>query len=706
MIPTQENLPPLPRLREDLRLLPGPAARDGSPTWTIHDPVRGRYHRLSWLAFEMLARWRCGTAQALCERVAAETPLSPGIREVEELVNFLRANALVDMGAADRETWMRQAEGMRQHWSKWLLHNYLFFRIPLVRPERFLAASWPVVRPLFSRTAAILLPLLAALALVLVARQWDAFRTTFTRFANLEGLAYMGLALAASKVMHEMGHAYTAHRFGCRVPTMGVAFLVLWPVLYTDTSDAWRLTDRRHRLAIGAAGMAAELCVGVLAALLWVFLDEGPVRSAAFFLATAGWTTSLAVNLNPFMRFDGYYLLGDWLDEPNLQPRAFALGRWALRELLFALGDPPPEALPGRRRRLLVAYAWATWAYRLVLFLGIALLVYHFFIKLVGILLFAIEIGWFVAKPVTAEMRVWWQRRHELRRSRRSLGAVGGVLLALAALFVPWRSSVSLPAVIEAERSFELRAPEPARVAAVLVVPGHTVTAGQPLMVLEAPDLGLQLDLVRQRIALNRLTLARAVTDSEARSSVPLLMADLDKLMAEEAGYVARQERMTLTSTVDGEVADLLPGLRPGLWVDRRLPLLRVVGRSTARIIAYAGQGDLPRLGQGADARFYPDDALGRVRLGQVARVDTANRPVLDHPMLASDQGGGIAVRRDGERRLRPERSIYRVLVTVDDGVAPTEMRRGTLHVRAQPESLALRLWQAIARVLIRESGF
>ncbi len=156
MIPTQESLPQLPRLREDLRLLPGPAARDGSPTWTIHDPVRGRYHRLSWLAFEMLARWRCGTAQALCERVAAETPLSPGIGEVEELASFLRANALVDMGAADRETWMRQAEGMRQHWSKWLLHNYLFFRVPLVRPERFLAASWPVVRPLFSRTAAIL----------------------------------------------------------------------------------------------------------------------------------------------------------------------------------------------------------------------------------------------------------------------------------------------------------------------------------------------------------------------------------------------------------------------------------------------------------------------------------------------------------------------------------------------------------------------
>ncbi|SOD90769.1 site-2 protease family protein [Caenispirillum bisanense] len=699
---------PLPPLRDDLRLLPGPTARDGSPTWTIHDPVRNRYHRLGWAAFEMLARWPAGTGAAVCARVAAETTLAPGKAELEQLLRFLRANALVDMGsAADRGQWTRQAEAMRQRWSSWLLHNYLFFRIPLVRPDGFLRRTWPLVRPLFSPAAGWIMALLALVAVYLVARRWDAFVHTFTQFASLQGLAWMGVALVVTKILHELGHAYTAHRYGCRVPTMGVAFMVLWPVLYTDTSDGWTLTERRKRLAIGAAGVTVELCVAVLATFVWALTDDGPLRSAAFFLATAGWTASLAINLNPFMRFDGYYLLADWLDEPNLQPRAFALGRWRLRELLFGLGDPPPEALPRGRRRLLVVYAWATWLYRLVLFLGIALLVYHFFIKVVGILLFAVEIGWFILRPVASEVKVWWQRRGDLRPTPNVFATLGLLALLAAVLVVPWRTAVPLPAVYEAARSHEVHAPEPAQVAQVLVAPGQAVRAGEPLVVLTQPHVDFQLALARLRVAVTQMTLDRAVTDEDRRADVPLLTADLQTQMAEEAGLVARQGRMTLTAAVDGVAADLLPGLRPGLWVEPTTVLLRVVGREDGRIVAYAGQDDLPHLQAGAAARFHPDDALAPALDGAVAAVETVNRPVLDHAMLSADQGGPIAARPDAERRLTPERSVYRVTITPAEGAtAPDQVRRGTVRVEGRPESLAVRLWRAVAGVLIRESGF
>lgn len=698
---------PLPPLRDDLRLLPGPRARDGSPTWTIHDPVRNRYHRIGWTAFEMLARWDAGTGAALCARLGAETVLSAGAAEVEQMVRFLRANALVDMSSpADRSMWLRQAEAMRQHWSRWLLHNYLFFRIPLVRPDPFLRRAWPFVRPLFSPLAAWLMVLLAVGGVYMVARRWDAFLHTFTQFANLEGLAWMGVALVVTKILHELGHAFTAHRYGLRVPTMGVAFMVLWPVLYTDTSDGWRLTARRHRLAIAAAGVSVELGVAVLATFVWAFADDGPLRSAAFFLATAGWTASLAINLNPFMRFDGYYLLADWLDEPNLQPRAFALGRWALREILFGLGDPPPEALPKGRRRLLIAYAWATWIYRLILFLGIALLVYHFFIKVVGILLFAVEIGWFILKPVATEAKVWWERRKDLRLNVNMIGSLGALALLVAAVVVPWRTTVPLPAVLEAARSHEVHAPEPARVAQVLVQPGDMVKAGQPLAVLEAPDLDFQLRLTRLRVEVTQLTLDRAVTDDTMRGEVPLLTADLQKLMAEEAGFAARRNRMTVTAAVDGVATDMLPGLREGLWVDPKTVLLRVVGRGDGRIVAYAGQDDLPLLHADAPARFHPDDALAPALAARVVAVESVNRPVLDHAVLASDQGGGIAVRHDGQHRLKPERSVYRVVLALEDAAAPIQLRRGTARVEGRPESLAVRLWRTVIGVLIRESAF
>src|SRR3569833_2826403 len=119
-----------------------------------------------------------------------------------------------------------------------------------------------------------------------------------------------------------------AKRYGCRVPTMGVAFLVLFPVAYTDVNDEWRLRERRQRLAVGADGMLTELAVAAWATLARVMLPEGELRNTTFVLATFTWISSIAIITSPFMRFDCFFLLSDWLDFPNLHQRAFALGRW------------------------------------------------------------------------------------------------------------------------------------------------------------------------------------------------------------------------------------------------------------------------------------------------------------------------------------------------------------------------------------------
>ena len=130
----------------------------------------------------------------------------------------------------------------------------------------------------------------------------------------------------------------------------------------------------------------------------------------AFLLATTTWVSTLAINASPFMRFDGYFLLSDFLQMPNLHSRAFALARWDMREKLFKLGEPPPESFSDTKRLGLILFAWATWIYRLVLFLGIAALVYHFFIKALGIMLFLVEIVWFIAKPLWSEISEWYSR--------------------------------------------------------------------------------------------------------------------------------------------------------------------------------------------------------------------------------------------------------------------------------------------------------
>ena len=344
--------------------------------------------------------------------------------------------------------------------------------------------------------------LISVLGLYLTSRQWDVFATTFLDFFSIEGAALFAVSLAGIKVLHELGHAYTATRWGVRVNTMGVAFMLMMPILYTDVTDAWRLRSRRARLQIAAAGMTVELALAGIATFLWAFLPDGPARSVAFVVATTSWILSLAVNLNPFMRFDGYYLLADAWRMENLQPRAFALARWWLRETLFGFGIEPPEQLPRGKRRLVIAYGIGVWIYRLVLFLGIALIVYHMFFKVLGVILFAVEIIWLILMPVLREIAEWIKMRKRIVRAPRAAVTAGIVVVLVTLFFLPWSSTVRVPAVALPEKDFALYPPRPARIVSLNLEDGAHVAAGASLAVLHSPNLDHEITKARLNIAL------------------------------------------------------------------------------------------------------------------------------------------------------------------------------------------------------------
>jgi len=316
----------LPLLREELQIIPGSPLAGGAPSWMIYDPVQSKYYQVSIEVFNLLSHWSVGTISRLIETCRRHLGRVVEEQEVLDTMHFLTANSLTrDSASGSYQDYAEQKQRSRKTLLSWMAHNYLFFRIPLAKPSRFLQRSLPLVEGLFSRSTGILIALLSIFALILVSRQWEVFTGQFSHLFNTTGLAVYFTCLIIVKVLHELGHAYTAARYGVRVSSMGIAFLVMIPVLYTDTTDAWRLKSSRQRAWIDAAGMIVELAVAGLATLLWVFLEDGPVRSAVFALATTGWVVSLLVNLNPFMRFDGYYLLADSLGIPNLQPSVSVL---------------------------------------------------------------------------------------------------------------------------------------------------------------------------------------------------------------------------------------------------------------------------------------------------------------------------------------------------------------------------------------------
>lgn len=696
----------LPSLREELSLHPGPRTPDGAPTWTLHDPAAHRFYRIGWAELEMLSRWQRGDAAAVAAAVAAETTIAATPGQVEGFARFLWAQGLLQAHGDEALGRLKAvAAAHRPHWLLWLLKTYLSIRLPLVRPDRFLVATLPLVNRLYTPAFLALTVLAALLGGHLALRQWDAFRTTFLHFFSLEGAVLSAVALTGAKVLHELGHAYTARRLGCRVPSMGVVFLVLWPVLYTDVSEAWKLASRRQRLAIGAAGLGAELMLAAYATLAWSFLPDGPLRSAVFLLASSTWLLTLAVNLNPLMRFDGYFLLSDWLDVPNLQDRAFALARWRLREALFGLGDPPPEAFPPRTRRILLAYAYATWVYRFFLFLGIALLVYHVFFKLLGLFLMAVEIGWFIVKPIVAELSEWGRRRGRIRAARHAL--LAGLLAgALAAVLVPWRGTVSAPAVLKAAQQTQLFVPKSARLAAMPARPGVPVARGDVLFRFESPDLANDLAQARRKVETLR---ERTQVQSLSRDLIEHTQTtwrELEAAQTEAAGLEAEAARLTVVAPADGVVVDVADPLAAGEWLRENVRLATLIDPSSALVEAYVPEADLNRVAVGAAARFLPDD-LGRGRVpATVVSIAPASSRTLPEPALASVHGGAVPVHEGRDKALVPEAPVYRVLLRpVEPLAAPARVERGTVLLEGASESLATQFWRTAVGVLIRESG-
>jgi len=696
----------LPPLRDDLSLHPGPRQPDGSPSWTLHDPAANRFYQLGWAAFEIVSRWRLGDAAAIVAAIRARTTLDLAANDIDAVASFLARHGLLRAFTPEHtDRLARIARARKPGKAMWLLKHYLFIRVPLLRPEPLLRRLAPAFALACSTRFAAAVALAALIALFLVAQRWDAFTHTFAAYAGLPGLVGIGAALGFAKVLHEFGHALTARRFGCRVPTMGVAFLVMLPVLYTDTSDAWKLPARRQRLAIGAAGMAAELVLAVLATLLWSVLPDGPLRAGAFLLATTTWLATLAINACPFMRFDGYFLLSDFLDLPNLHERSFALGRVWLRRALFGVDDAAPEHFAPTRRRFLVGFALATWLYRGLLFLSIALLVYHLFFKALGLLMLAVELGWFLARPLWSELAVWWARRAELRWNRATRRTAVALALLAAALLLPWQRNVNAPALLGAHETQGVYAPAPAEVVAVSARDGDWVAAGQRLARLRSPELDAELARARVREAALRWQVEQQPFDARLLAGGEALHKQWEAAREQLDGLGRLAAQLDVTAPLAGRIVDASEALRPGTAIASGERLLDITAPGARRGEAFVNEAALARLAPGAEVVFIADRAEAPAVHCRLGAIDRFRLAALDAPALASSFGGPIPTQRTRDA-LVPTEPLFRLRFDgCDDASLPLREASGTARVAGESRSVVGGWWRALWAAVQREAA-
>lgn len=692
----------VPLLREELRLIAASNNPDGSPAWMIQDPINNKFYRIGWLDFELLLRWQLIDINSITDDINNETTLDADADNVVELIEFLSQNKLLQSNTSEAvNRLITEKNQQKRSMFNWLVHHYLFFRIPLIKPQAMLAKLLPYFRWLFSPITAFAVLAITLTGLFLVARQWDTFSTTFIEQLTIAGFLSYGVALMCTKFLHEFGHAITATRYGVRVGHMGIAMLVMFPMPYTDTSESWKLSNNKQRLHIAAAGIITELCLAGIATLAWSLSPDGAVKSALFFLATSSWLLTLAVNASPFMRFDGYFILSDLLDFPNLHERSGAMAKTWLRRTVLGVSDAWPEDFSPKKRRALIVFSSITWLYRMTVFLGIAWLVYYLFFKVLGIILFLVEISWFVVMPIWRELTVWAKRRSEIKLNRIILCII--LLAALIAIgIIPWQTSVKGTGWIHASNQHIIYTPTAGKLVA-MAAQGQ-VKQGQQLFALNSPDIALEA-LKSQGLAQSREAELRSLSgqeDGESRRAT--LENQQAKFNAEVKLYNDELSRMDLTAPFAGVLQEIDDSLSIGSWVHPKNAIAVLIDPQSWVIDMMVEEADINRVKLGDAATIYLHDGSFNKLKGKVVAIDTAKLNALPHPMLDAQHGGSIAT-LPGDKGI-PTQGFYKVRVNFQQQPKLTKTALANVKIETQAKAWLPIVFERVAALFVRESGF
>ena len=698
----------IPYLRQDLEIFRGNSREDGSPAWLLYDAVRNKYFTVGLTAFRLIKNWRGGEDIQNFEKKINSQGIETTGDEIKSFIGFLQQNNLIIQPQGQGVPYlMQQKNSLKKSWIMNLIHSYLFFKIPLFTPDEWLGRTFSKVKFLGSKKIRNIIYILGFIGLFLVIQQFENFAKTFLYFFSFKGLMIYFITLVFVKCLHELGHAYIAKYHGCRVSAIGIAFLVFFPFLYTDTTDAWRLRNHKDRLLINFAGILTELHLALIATFIWGILPEGGLKSAAFFIATTSWISSIAINVSPFMRFDGYYVFSDWLKAENLQPRSFALAKWKVRETLFGFNHKPPEEINPSRRWTFIIYAWSTWVYRFFLFIGIALLVYYFAFKVLGIILFAIEIYWFIMLPIIKEMKQWWMMRSEMKLNKQTFRTVCILIITLMVLFLPWKSSMKIPAVYISEKYSKIYSPYPAKIKSVFITKDQEVEAGQNLIELYSPGLDQEINSIRRKILLTKTKINRMSGTSGNMDEYLTYNQRLIALQSELSGLTKTKEKLVIKAPNKGKVKDLV-SLSNEMWVSNLDQLLGIVHYGTGNVKAFIREEQIDRFQENTPAVFIPNDGDHKKIHLISNKLDLSSVNNLPYIALASIHNGPIAIRNftSGEYQYRPETAHY-----VADFKLVNESRikfelPGYVHVEGNRYSPFVRFFRNVFSVLIRESGF
>ncbi len=582
------------------------------------------------------------------------------------------------------------------------LPNPFWIRLPLGNPDRLIMRLVPYLGFLFSPMVTILATLFIASAVISVLTQLDQFASASAIVFSPRNWLWMTVAWLLLKIIHELAHAICCRRYGGAVHETGIVFVLFAPLAYVDASTSWRFPSKWSRIHVAAAGIYAELLVAAVAVFAWQSAETKFASHMLYNLIFMASASTLLFNANPLMRFDGYFILSDLLEIPNLYSEAQRVFRAQWTRILF--GGRAHMSERSRMAIFIAGYGWAAASWRVVVFVSLSIAASVLFYGAgLALALGAIALwGLKSCKQTVVALRDRW--RVNPLQVLRAAAVVGGLSFLAAAiwLWIPSPVAVSAPGVIEFVREENLRTPTGGFVEAVEVRDGQQVCTGDVLVRLRNPKVSnayhdLQLSIEQMQV---RYQTALESHDTAAAIVAKREIRALDEQLAEAT---VQFNSLTIRSPIEGTVIKRSIQHLVGTYAPEGQPLLTVVGDQRKELRLSLGQSDfdsaIPRVGGPVVIRV---GSLNRLT-GTLTRLEPRASTELSHPALSATQGGPLEVvnsETNESGRAVPELAEprFRAIVAIADGHADIFSGQvATAYVGFRNESIGVSIYRAIS---------
>jgi putative peptide zinc metalloprotease protein len=666
-MPAASPPPPLaesivvPPLRADLIIIK--QFYEGRTFYVVKDPISLQYFRLT--AEDYFLATLFDGRRTLAQVHAAYVDRFPHLRldfseeEITERVNrfandlgLLQFLSVQGARLKPRYDAIREVKKHAKGGFYKFVNTVFFARFSVFDPDKLFARMAKPIWWIWTRQSLWISIAMVLTAVFVVYQKYDATGALMSRFFSLNNIALIWVTTILIKSIHELGHGLTCKHFGGEVHEVGVMLLVFTPYFFVNVSDSWVLPDRNKRILISAAGIYVELVLASLATFLWAVVQPGPFQQILWNIMVIASISTLIFNANPLMRFDGYYIMTDWIEVPNLSTKSRSFIAYQVKRLIFGSDyeDASMARLPLPRRRFGLFYFYAVASYLYGYFVIYKLARYmgpH--LAPFGLQKLA---TWFSATALTAwvVMPLWsfmkslqltrddWRPGGRLRR----LGLVGGSALALFAIFcfVPRQLEIKRNVAVEIASPETIRPDIEGFIDQIFVKEGDKVPPGAPLAQLSNRDVQQDLVQAKAQLAVAQASIQRALAADQPAEmrEAQSVAARMQKRFADAQQNV---DRLTLRSALGGTV--LTHDLR--LQLHKRLHLneifCEIAPLDSMRIVIPLNEKQVRWVRQG-----QPVEIKAYAYPGATLHGTIAGDPVV---LVSEDMPAAFSARRHGD---------------------------------------------------------